>query len=126
MTFVYDKNIPLYEQSILPETKALLSILYSDYLCSKKEKEKWDEYDKFEQQIANQNLPKKEKNFAVRAFFLQSMPYCSSSGVFSLNFCLLRRHECVKRPRNAAGPFYFVTLAMFCIVPRHKRYAMSA
>lgn len=48
-TFKYDENLPLYEQKILPETKALLSILYSDYLCDEVEKKKWIEYDKFEQ-----------------------------------------------------------------------------
>ena len=52
--FVYDKNKPLYKQNILPETKALLSILYSDYLCPEKEREKWIEYDKFEQKVSYQ------------------------------------------------------------------------
>lgn len=59
--FIYDKHLPLYEQNILPETKALLSILYSDYLCSQEEKEKWDEYDKFEQQLANEKLEKQKQ-----------------------------------------------------------------
>lgn len=49
--FVYKENVPLFEQELLPETKAILSILYSDYLCSKEEKEKWDKYDNFEQKI---------------------------------------------------------------------------
>ena len=59
--FVYDKSLPLYEQNILPETKALLSIIYSDYLCSQIEKEKWDEYDKFEQLLIKEKLKKQEK-----------------------------------------------------------------
>ena len=49
--FIYDKQLPLYEQNILPETKALLSILYSDYLCSQEEREKWKEYDEFSAKI---------------------------------------------------------------------------
>ena len=49
--FVYNEKIPLYEQEILPETKSLLSILYSDYLCSIEEKKKWNKYDLFEQQL---------------------------------------------------------------------------
>ena len=59
--FIYDKQLPLYEQNILPETKALLSILYSDYLCSQEEKEKWDEYDKVEQQLAIERLEKQKQ-----------------------------------------------------------------
>ena len=43
----YDESLPLYEQNILNETKSLLSIIYSRYLCSEEEKEKWKEYDKF-------------------------------------------------------------------------------
>ena len=46
--FSYNKELPLYEQNILPETKTLLSVIYSDYLCDEEEKSKWDEYDKFE------------------------------------------------------------------------------
>lgn len=59
--FIYDKQLPLYEQNILPETKALLSILYSDYLCSQEEREKWNEYDKFEQQLAIERLEKQKQ-----------------------------------------------------------------
>lgn len=58
--FVYDNSIALYKQNILPETKALLSIIYSDYLCSQEEKEKWDEYDRYEKQLINKKI-KKEK-----------------------------------------------------------------
>lgn len=46
--FTYDETKPLYEQDILQETKAFISILYSEYLCSDEEKLKWNEYDKFE------------------------------------------------------------------------------
>ena len=57
--FVYDKSKPLYEQTLLPETKALLSIIYSDYLCSESEKEKWDEYDSYEKQLYEEKMTKK-------------------------------------------------------------------
>ena len=46
--FKYDNTQSLSKQKLLPETISLLSIIYSDYLCSEEEKKKWDEYDKFE------------------------------------------------------------------------------
>lgn len=58
--FVYNEKIPLYGQEILPETKSLLSILYSDYLCSVEEKKKWNEYDFFEQQLESKKLENKK------------------------------------------------------------------
>lgn len=48
--FNYDKSKSLAEQKLLPETKSLLSVIYSDYLCSPEERKKWQEYDKFEMQ----------------------------------------------------------------------------
>ena len=49
--FDYDWNLPLYKQNLLPETKSLLSVRYSEYICSKEEKEKWEEYDRFKQKM---------------------------------------------------------------------------
>ena len=46
--FEYNPDIPLNKHDLLPETKSLLSIIYSDYLCDEKERNKWKEYDKFE------------------------------------------------------------------------------
>ena len=48
--FNYDKSKSLNEQTLLPETKSLLSVIYSDYLCSPEERKKWQEYDEFERQ----------------------------------------------------------------------------
>ena len=39
--FKYHKGVAL-----MPETKALLSVLLSEYLCSDKNKEKWKDYDR--------------------------------------------------------------------------------
>lgn len=52
--FNYDNTISLSKQNLLPETKSLLSIIYTDYLCTEEEQRKWSEYDKFE-------IQKKEK-----------------------------------------------------------------
>lgn len=41
-------DINLYDlDSLMEETKGILSILWSKYLCSEEEKEKWKEYDEF-------------------------------------------------------------------------------
>ena len=69
--FKYDNTQSLSKQKLLPETISLLSIIYSDYLCSEEEKKKWDEYDKFElqkleeikqQKYNTNNLFKEQKN----------------------------------------------------------------
>ncbi|MEG0873543.1 MAG: hypothetical protein RSE00_05450 [Clostridia bacterium] len=45
--FTIDKTLPIYKQDLLLSTKGIISIIWSNYLCSKEEKEKWIEYDKF-------------------------------------------------------------------------------
>ena len=69
--FKYDNTQSLSKQKLLPETISLLSIIYSDYLCSEEEKKKWDEYDKFTLQKQEElkqkkynanNLFKEQKN----------------------------------------------------------------
>ena len=69
--FQYDNTQSLANQKLLPETISLLSIIYSDYLCSEEEKKKWDEYDKFTLQKQEElkqkkynanNLFKEQKN----------------------------------------------------------------
>ena len=69
--FKYDNTQRLSKQKLLPETISLLSIIYSDYLCSEEEKKKWDEYDKFTLQKQEElkqkkynanNLFKEQKN----------------------------------------------------------------
>lgn len=57
--FAYDKTHKLSEQTLLPETKSLLSIIYSDYLCSEEEKKKWEKYDNFEKQKKEELKSKK-------------------------------------------------------------------
>lgn len=57
--FSFDKTLKLSEQILLPETKSLLSIIYSDYLCPDDEKKKWEEYDKFEIQKQEELKAKK-------------------------------------------------------------------
>ena len=52
--FNYDEDLPLEEQNIMEETNGLLSIIYSNYLCSEEEKEKWQEYDRFYKQKKEQ------------------------------------------------------------------------
>lgn len=59
--FSYNKTLPLYRQKLLPETKSLLSVIYSEYICSKEEKEKWDEYDKFKQKKTDKRLAEYQK-----------------------------------------------------------------
>lgn len=46
--FNWDDSLSLSEQNFLPETKSLLSVIWSDYLCSEEERKKWEEYDRFE------------------------------------------------------------------------------
>lgn len=57
--FNYDKSKSLNEQTLLPETKSLLSVIYSDYLCSPEERKKWQEYDRFEMQKQDELKAKK-------------------------------------------------------------------
>lgn len=57
--FNYDKSKSLNEQTLLPETKSLLSVIYSDYLCSTEERKKWQEYDRFELQKQDEVKAKK-------------------------------------------------------------------
>ena len=67
--FKYDKNLPLYKQNILPETKNLLSIIYSDYLCEEEERKKWEEYDRF---CINKQNEKKSEKYATNLFNKQN------------------------------------------------------
>ena len=67
--FVYDSNLPLYEQNLLEETKALLSVLYSDYLCDEDERAKWKAFDSFELE-QRENLKKQKYN--PNALFMKS------------------------------------------------------
>ena len=39
--FDYDKNKKLKEQTLKPETKGLISLVYSNYICNDKEKEEY-------------------------------------------------------------------------------------
>ena len=64
--FKYDNTQSLSKQKLLPETISLLSIIYSDYLCSEEEKKKWDEYDKFT--LQKQEELKQEKYNANNLF----------------------------------------------------------
>lgn len=45
--FEYNMKLSLDEQNLMPETRGLLSIIYSNYLCNEEEKQKWNEYDRF-------------------------------------------------------------------------------
>lgn len=56
--FKYDCTCALYEQKFMDETKALLSILYTEYLCSSEEKEKWNEYDRYELKLQEEAIRK--------------------------------------------------------------------
>lgn len=45
-------DMKIYDlDSLMEETKGALSILWSKYLCSEEEKEKWKEYDEFSVKI---------------------------------------------------------------------------
>lgn len=52
--FYYDESKPLYKQNILNETKSILSVLYSKYICSESEKKKWEEFDRAKIEIIHQ------------------------------------------------------------------------
>ena len=52
--YKYKPGIPINQQDLLPETKSLLSVIYSDYLCNQTERKKWKEYDRFEAEILEQ------------------------------------------------------------------------
>jgi len=58
--FIYDESTPLEEQDIMPETQGLLSVIYSNYLCSEEEKKKWQEYDCFYNQKQQKQIEVKE------------------------------------------------------------------
>lgn len=60
--FKYNSAVPLEQQDLLPETKSLLSIIYSDYLCNESEREKWKEYDKYESELIEKNKKAKYSN----------------------------------------------------------------
>lgn len=62
--FTYDESAPLEEQDIMPETQGLLSVIYSNYLCSEEEKKKWQEYDRFYNQ-----KQQKQKQIEVKELF---------------------------------------------------------
>lgn len=62
--FTYDETVPLEEQNMMPETQGLLSVVYSNYLCSEEEKKKWREYDNFYRQEQN-----KKTNVEVKEIF---------------------------------------------------------
>ena len=57
--FHYNDSLALTDQNLLPETWGLLSILYSNYICSLDEKRKWIQYDEFEKNLRNNKKLKK-------------------------------------------------------------------
>ena len=60
--FKYNPDIPLNQQDLFPETKSLLSIIYSDYLCDESKRNKWKEYDRFETEILEKRKKAKYSN----------------------------------------------------------------
>lgn len=60
--FKCNPDIPLNQQDLLPETKSLLSIIYSDYLCDESKRNKWKEYDRFETEILEKRKKAKYSN----------------------------------------------------------------
>jgi len=60
--FKYNPSIPLKQHDLLPETKSLLSVIYSDYLCDETERKKWQEYDRFEAEILEKIKKSKYNN----------------------------------------------------------------
>lgn len=60
--YKYKPGIPLNQQDLLPETKSLLSVIYSDYLCNETERKKWQEYDRFEADILEKIKKSKNSN----------------------------------------------------------------
>lgn len=63
--FKYNPKIELANHDLLPETKSLLSIIYSDYLCTPDEKKKWEEYDIFELQQQEKVKEQKYSKFII-------------------------------------------------------------
>lgn len=51
LIFAYNNKLPLLEQDLLPDTKAVLSVLYSKYICSDEERTKWDEFDRHKKKL---------------------------------------------------------------------------
>ena len=60
--FKCNPDIPLNQQDLFPETKSLLSIIYSDYLCDESKRKKWMEYDRFEAEILEKIKKSKNSN----------------------------------------------------------------
>lgn len=80
--FKYDNTQSLSKQKLLPETISLLSIIYSDYLCSEEEKKKWDEYDKFELQKLEEI---KQQKYNTNNLFQQQRNVTSNVNIADLN-----------------------------------------
>lgn len=80
--FQYDNTQSLANQKLLPETISLLSIIYSDYLCSEEEKKKWDEYDKFTLQKQEEL---KQKKYNANNLFKEQKNATSNVNVVSLD-----------------------------------------
>lgn len=80
--FKYDNTQRLSKQKLLPETISLLSIIYSDYLCSEEEKKKWDEYDKFELQKLEEI---KQQKYNTNNLFQQQRNVTSNVNIADLN-----------------------------------------
>lgn len=55
------KYAPIDENSISEEAKAILSVVYSEYLCSGEEKEKWDNLDGLYQKSISISAKQKAK-----------------------------------------------------------------
>lgn len=80
--FKYDNTQSLSKQKLLPETISLLSIIYSDYLCSEEEKKKWDEYDKFELRKLEEI---KQQKYNTNNLFQQQRNVTSNVNIADLN-----------------------------------------
>ena len=80
--FQYDNTQSLANQKLLPETISLLSIIYSDYLCSEEEKKKWDEYEKFTLQKQEEL---KQKKYNANNLFKEQKNATSNVNVVSLD-----------------------------------------
>lgn len=63
--FKIDKNVKISEQKLLNETKGLISVLYSKYICSEEERNKWKEFDKY---VENQKEELKKKKYSNDIF----------------------------------------------------------
>ena len=86
-TFTYDENISLKEQNIMPETQGLLSVLYSNYLCSEEEKKKWQEYDNFYKQ---KQYEQKQSEIEKKELFPKSIEINFKGCVNTNSFCNLK------------------------------------